>query len=406
MGGTAANRLSVVSKTGNVTVDGQYLALPDINDLCIGMTISGPGVPAGAKLSAFYDSTNIIMDVNANATASGTYTFTLIDGGALGSSAGKMSHTLHQQEMPYHTHGYSVTSGGDGIYGGPHWSPSIYSSTYEAGFDRPHNNLQPTMIMNKIIKYAAIAGVLVSGTAQLVIGDTTQTGNPANSIIVPRYLNHPDKVITSPNAFDDHFEGSTLNAKWAVGGTGGINQTSVAGSHLSTSTVSNVGGGAEDYIGYAQVLPNANNFRLALKLDVYLQSHTVTSSVSYVDLYLYTETPGFTGVKLRFGNYYVSGQGGILQTVLWTGANLANQYANFYGNFPKYFRFVWTRSTTEIKFEVSVDGNSWHSVFFAISTATHGLNETYLPSKFQLVSGAGNYGQAIGVVDWIKFTNF
>ena len=117
------------------------------------MEIKGPGVPAGARISAFYDMTNIIMDVAANATTSGIYTFALIDGGALGSSGGNMSHTLHQNELAVHSHQYSGTSGGDGIYGGPHWNPSLSFTTTVAGYDRPHNNLQPTMIMNKIIKY-------------------------------------------------------------------------------------------------------------------------------------------------------------------------------------------------------------------------------------------------------------
>jgi microcystin-dependent protein len=77
-----------------------------------------------------------------------------LDGDVLGATGGAETHTLTTAELPAHTH--SVPSGGSGssnyALGGSSGSFSASQTTGSTGNGDAHNNIQPTIILNYIIK--------------------------------------------------------------------------------------------------------------------------------------------------------------------------------------------------------------------------------------------------------------
>ena len=76
-----------------------------------------------------------------------------VDGDILGGSGGSETHTLSTAQMPSHSHTYSAHTGlGASGSGGAAQLSSTSANTSSSGGDQAHNNVQPTIILNYIIK--------------------------------------------------------------------------------------------------------------------------------------------------------------------------------------------------------------------------------------------------------------
>lgn len=79
-------------------------------------------------------------------------TITATEADSLGGEYGTETHTLTVDEMPAHTHDQATsTEGSSG--GGTYLAPGAGATpTESAGGDQPHNNVQPTLFLNFIIR--------------------------------------------------------------------------------------------------------------------------------------------------------------------------------------------------------------------------------------------------------------
>ncbi|MGE0701282.1 MAG: phage tail protein [Hyphomicrobiaceae bacterium] len=81
-----------------------------------------------------------------------------VNGDDLGATGGAETHTLTTTEMPSHTHSISAQGGSlgstQGLSDTPNNSPT-QRNTGSSGGGQAHNNVQPTLVLNKIIRYAA-----------------------------------------------------------------------------------------------------------------------------------------------------------------------------------------------------------------------------------------------------------
>jgi hypothetical protein len=263
-------------------------------------------------------------------------------------------------------------------------------------------------IAGEFATYANTTGKLLARNAPpMLVGDTQQGVNPSYSIIVPRYANHPDRIIASPSAFDDHFDGTTLNAKWVVtdNSSGSISHT-VAGSHLNLYGTSPNGSDNINYAKYlTQALPNANNFTLTLKLETTLIPNNSTGSTCNLQISVYGGGGSPAGVQFYITHNFTTGVGVITNFHVYVGSGFNTAYWFGFCVPPKYLQFVFMSSTGNIELHVSNDGHAfvrWVTVPPAYTNFAPGASP---PTHFEL--GYGNQNVATGIVhiDWIKFTN-
>lgn len=85
-----------------------------------------------------------------------------LDGDVLGDTGGSETHTLTVAELATHTHTrstgdayfyYDAVGAPNTLASGANFGMNTATTTGNAGSSSPHNNVQPTIILNKIIKY-------------------------------------------------------------------------------------------------------------------------------------------------------------------------------------------------------------------------------------------------------------
>jgi microcystin-dependent protein len=100
-----------------------------------------------------------------------------VNGAVLGANGGAESHQLTVDQMPSHLHGRGAVVGGQVLAAGSNYVVlSGNQNTLAAGGNEAHPNLQPTFIVNKIIKYT------VSGTVLPIVPGDGDVVGPASSV--------------------------------------------------------------------------------------------------------------------------------------------------------------------------------------------------------------------------------
>ncbi|HJV52792.1 MAG TPA: tail fiber protein [Noviherbaspirillum sp.] len=154
MGGTAANRTQIAT-TITTTAGSATATVGSTTVLFPGMYVNAATVPAGTTIATISTGNTITLSTGTGVTA-GTNTaarFSILsDAQVIGASGGSHNHTLSLAQMPAHTHGnaaatFSSATAGAGFYAG-----AAGAQTTSAGSGQAHPNMQPSLVVNHIIK--------------------------------------------------------------------------------------------------------------------------------------------------------------------------------------------------------------------------------------------------------------
>jgi hypothetical protein len=115
---------------------------------------SGTEVSRASRIFTFSRTTATISAVSGGNVISSVVN--AVDGSVLGGAGGSSTHVLTTGQLAAHTHSADHSrdspSGGSGDTADHNHGPgSTYSLSHNGG-DGPHNNVQPTLILNYIIK--------------------------------------------------------------------------------------------------------------------------------------------------------------------------------------------------------------------------------------------------------------
>lgn len=153
--GTAIGNALSGADRANADTENLFILLWNTYSNSICPVSGGRGATAAADFAA--NKTLTILDFRGKVAVGkqsiGTFS-------TLGDEVGSETHTLISNELPTvaaHTHAIgdqvSVASGGDyNVFATTTSSPYASQSSGGFGFDQPHNNIQPSIVVNKIIK--------------------------------------------------------------------------------------------------------------------------------------------------------------------------------------------------------------------------------------------------------------
>lgn len=116
------------------------------------------------------------------------------DFNAIGKTGGEKTHTLTQNELAAHRHGFQggaalFTQPDQGVKGlgpGPYWVEgvgAITTTSTDGGANQPHNNMQPYMVLNyiiKVIQYTPVQGVIENS-----LDSNSTTDAPSIAAVTP-----------------------------------------------------------------------------------------------------------------------------------------------------------------------------------------------------------------------------
>lgn len=163
LGGAFSGRLSN-PRTGNTTNASAVITAitPNVGGIGRGNWITGTNIPVGTIVLTADSATQITLSANCTGTTTGV-TFRTYNYDPVIKAGGSRTMPLHETEMAQHNHTFNdyyqyfgwVSAAG--VAGGSNYNQSnnaasIANSTAYVGGNQYHNNVQPTILMNKLIK--------------------------------------------------------------------------------------------------------------------------------------------------------------------------------------------------------------------------------------------------------------
>jgi microcystin-dependent protein len=144
-----------------------------------------------------------------------------MDGTVLGANGGTESHVLTTPQIPSHSHTYGHLNGSGGAAAFAAGGAMVFDTpqTGSTGGGLAHPNVQPTCVVNKIIKYT------VSGTVLPIVPGTGDVTGPNGGMVdgdLAVYNGTSGKILKSSSFFDALPAGSTVQTVY--------NETAVLGS--------------------------------------------------------------------------------------------------------------------------------------------------------------------------------
>lgn len=211
----------------------------------------------------------------------------------LGETGGEKTHTLTVQEMPSHNHKLPINVGGSSSievldYLGGSTTGQYYVDSQTTGGGQAHNNLQPYIVQNYIIKAFQSSGVV----ANVVQVET----NSQNDVYSCDYINNKLSYSTTEKVVGEWIDGKPLYTKVVNLGTLPDNSTkAIAHSIQNLKRIVKLEGFAGSGLNKGGItLPHATSTPVALYADdTNVSVKTTSDATGYTQAYAfvyYTKT--------------------------------------------------------------------------------------------------------------------